>query len=119
MNNYDLLIKIEEIFKPLQDGQIRLETGFKQLEAGQKKLEEGQKQLQLSVTKQGKDIQALKQSDERIEMKIELVNSNLKKTEEEIISNITYLLHNAATQKQVDDLEDRIGILEKKTGAHN
>lgn len=104
MNNDNLLGEIKKIIKPLEEGQKRLEKNYKELL-------EGQNELQQNVKEQGKDIKILKQDVKNVDLKIEIVNNNLKKTEKDIITHITYLFENSATQKQVDELEHQVKIL--------
>lgn len=70
------------------------------------------------LDQQGKAIKSLKQDVERVELKVELVNSNLKKSETEIIDVVKDVANLAATQKQVDNLEERVKNLEGHTTAH-
>lgn len=98
MTEDNLIKQIKKLIEPLNEGQKRLE----------KTLENHGKQLE----SQGKDIKILKQDVKNLDLKIEIVNSNLKKTKSEIMTHITYLFENSATQKQVDNLEHRVKALE-------
>ena len=64
-------------------------------------------------------LEPLKKQLETVELKVELVNTNLKKAEAEIIDEIRDIVVSAATQAQVIDLERRVAALEKKLDQKN
>jgi uncharacterized membrane protein YvbJ len=66
-----------------------------------------------------RDNRILKEDIKQVDMKIEVVNNNLKRTENDIITQITYLYENAGTQEEIDKLKHRVKSLEEKVGVHN
>ncbi|MBU4017193.1 hypothetical protein KJ980_05040 [Patescibacteria group bacterium] len=66
-----------------------------------------------------RDNRILKEDIKQVDMKIEIVNTNLKKSKDEIISCIQYLYENAGTQEEIDKLKHRVKSLEDKAGIHN
>jgi polyhydroxyalkanoate synthesis regulator phasin len=75
--------------------------------------------LKQDVSGLKEDVGVLKQDVKTLDLKMEVFNNKVGKKTEEIISGIGDLLDIVATQKQVDELEPRIIILEKKAGIHN
>ena len=96
-----------------------MEIGQEQLEKNYKELLGGQKELQQNVKEQGKDIKGVKQDVVKLDLKIEVFNSKMEKETDDIINGIGDSLEIVASQKQVDNLDHRVKILEKKVGVHN
>jgi predicted nucleic acid-binding Zn-ribbon protein len=66
-----------------------------------------------------RDNKILKEDIKQVDLKIEIVNNNLKRTENDIITQITYLYENAGIQEEIDKLKHRVKSLEEKVGVHN
>ena len=99
LSNEEVLEKLEQLMKPLHEGQQRLEQGQKHVE---QRIDAGEKNLMKKI--------------DTVDMKVERVNSNLDKTQEQILDTIRDVADEiiAEVGKQRSHLETRVDTIEEK-----
>jgi hypothetical protein len=113
MNNDDLLKKIEQMIKPLQEGQVRVE---KQLDAQGKDIQ-GIKQDIGQLDKKIDNVEVkLSKKIDTVDMKVEAVLEYQKKAHIEIMEKI--FDSNEANGQEVKNLEKRVERLENTSLKH-
>ena len=92
LSNDELLEKLDQLIKPLQEGQQRLEQ----------RINTGEKNLMKKI--------------DTVDMKVERVNSNLDKTQEQLLDTIRDVADEiiAEVGKQRSHLETRVDTIEEK-----
>lgn len=126
MNNDQLLKQIEQIILPLKEGQKRLETNQEKFEKrldaqgkDLKALKQDVNTLKQDVSDLNQNVNKLNQDVKTLDLKIEVVNANMKRNTKEITDILGNVLDNFATQEEIDKLDIRVTNLEEKISTKN